>query len=141
MCYISRDIHVRMSTTLKTFVKHKKRHPLIEQEAAELSSDASDTQSEASSDDEYDMNDGFMVADDEIEEEKEMTREDEVFIERRRTKAALDEVYVLKKRIKTFIRRLHELKHEKRRWQRRAYAAKKKKDTCKAILEALRQDT
>jgi hypothetical protein len=127
-----------MSTTLKTFVKHKKRHPLIEQEAG-LSSDASDTQSEASSDDEYDMNDGFMVADDEIEEEKEMTTMDDVFLERRRTKAALDEVYVLKKRIKTFIRKLHEIKHEKRRWQRRAYAAKSKKDKCKAKLEALRQ--
>ena len=125
-------------STLKTFAKHKKRHPLIELEAG-LSSDAtSDSQSEASSDDEYDMDDGFMVADDEIEEE-EMTTMDDVFLERRRTKAALDEVYVLKKRIKTFIRRLHEMKHEKRRWQRRAYTAKRKKDTYKAKLEALRQ--
>ena len=128
-----------MSTTLKTFVKHKKRHPLIEQEAAGLSSDASDSQSEASSNDEYDMDDGFMVADDEIEEEKEITTMDDVFLERRRTKAALDEVYVLKKRIKTFIRRLHEIKHEKRRWQRRAYTAKKKQVAYKAELEALRQ--
>ena len=65
-------------STLKTFTKYKKRHPLIEREAG-LSSDASsDSPSEASSDDEYDMNDGFMVADDEIEEEKEMTTEDDV---------------------------------------------------------------
>ena len=125
-------------STLKTFTKHKKRHPLIETEAG-LSSDAtSDSQSEASSD-EYDMDDGFMVADDEIEEEKEMTTMDDVFLERRRTKAALDEVYVLKKRIKTFIRRLHEIKYEKRRWQRRAYTAKKKQVEYKAELEALRQ--
>ena len=124
---------------MKTFTKHIKRHPLIELEAG-LSSDApSDSQSEASSDDEYDMNDGFMVADEDIEEEKEMTTEDDIFLERRRTKAALDEVYVLKKRIKTFIRRLHEIKHEKRRWQRRAYTAKKKQVTYKAELEALRQ--
>tara|TARA_B110000483_G_C17935936_1_gene442662 strand:- start:69 stop:425 length:357 start_codon:yes stop_codon:yes gene_type:complete len=74
--------------------------------------------------DEYKYDDGFLVPDDEIEEEHHTPRkaslEDEIQFERNRAKIALDEVYMLRKRIKTFKRKLRTMLEEKKTWEQRA---------------------
>ena len=122
-----------MSTSVKTFTKKRRSHPLIDTEAAESPGGSSEDSSEESSsedsdqpdEDEYDMNDGFMVEDD-AEIETPALKDDDVLYERRRAEMAMDEVDVLKKRIITFKRRLKEVTISRKRWKDRAYRAAKK---------------
>ena len=74
----------------------------------------------------YDYNDGFLVPDDEIEEDHTTPNslEDEIEFEKKRADVALDEVYILRKRLKTFKRKLKTMSLEKKKWERRAKRSK-----------------
>ena len=126
----------------KTYVR-KKKSKFVEMEAG-LDSDESDSSDSSSEEDEYNYDDGFLVPDDEIEEEHHPPRkaslEDEIQFERRRAEIALDEVYMLRKRIKTFKRKMRTMSEKKKLWERRAKRlksivdAKDKQDTPKIKL-------
>jgi hypothetical protein len=106
----------------KTYVK-KKNSKFVEMEAG-LDSDESESSDSSSEEDEYNYDDGFLVPDDEIEEEHHTPRktslEDEIQFERKRAEVALDEVYMLRKRIRTFKRKMRTMSEKKKLWERRA---------------------
>ena len=106
----------------KTFVR-KKKSKFVEMEAA-LDSDESESSDSSSEEDEYNYDDGFLVPDDEIEEEhhtpSKTSLEEELSFEKKRAEVALDEVYMLRKRIKTFKRKMRTICQKKKKWERRA---------------------
>ena len=122
-------------TTHKIFVRKKSK--FIDDEAV-VSDDSSD-ENRSESDNNYDFNDGFLVADSDEEESKDMTKEESkdilsIEIERKRAEMALDELVQCNNRIKTLERKLQEMSKEKRRWQQRAKLWKKR--AVKFLLEA-----
>ena len=134
-----------MSTAIKTFTKKRHSHPFIETEAGASSEESSEESSEGSSsedsdeldENEYDMNDGFMVEDDDDsfdEMEPPSLKNDDVLYERRRAKMALDEVNVLKKKIETFKRRLKEVSTSRKRWRQRAHHIAERLNVCEQQL-------
>ena len=115
-------------TTHKIFVRKKSK--FIDDEAV-VSDDSSDESSRSESDNNYDFDDDFLVADSDVEESKDMTKEESkdvlsIEIERRRAEMALDEVAQCNNRIKTLERKLQEMKKLKLRWQQRAKMWKKR---------------
>lgn len=143
-----------MSTAIKTFTKKRRAHPFIETEAGASSEDSSEESSEGSSEgsssedsdeldeNEYDMNDGFMVEDDSSDEmEPHALKSDDVFYERRRAKMALDEVSVLKKRVETFQRRLKEVSISRKRWRQRAHHLAERVNNCEQQLSQTTRTT
>ena len=116
----------------KNMTKYNK-NKFVETEAACFEDDSSDTEETDvlhlhpdSSDDVYDYNDGFLVPDDEIEEDHTThnSLEDELQFEKKRADVALDEVYILRKRLKTFKRKLKTMSLEKKKCERRAKRSK-----------------
>ena len=106
----------------KTFVR-KKTSKFVEMEAG-LDSDESESSDTSSEEDEYNYDDGFLVPDDEIEEDhhapSKTSLEEELSFEKKRAEVALDEVYILRNRIKTFKRKLKTIFQKKKKWERRA---------------------
>ena len=122
-------------TTHKTFVRKKSK--FIDDEAV-VSDDSSDESSRSESDNNYDFDDDFLVADSDVEESKDTKEESKdilsIDIERKRAEMALDELVQCNNRIKTLERKLQEMTKEKLRWQQRANLWKKR--AVRFLLEA-----
>ena len=107
-----------MSKDFRVFVKNS----LVDDEP-EVGSDVISDSSEDERGNDYDFEDGFLIADEDTEN-KTATDNDVIEFEKRRAKAAIDEVYALKKKILTLKRKLAEMRSKKRKWRKRANTAK-----------------
>jgi len=130
-----------MSKDFRVFVKKNSLvddEPFVDDEP-EVGSDVISDSSEDERGNDYDFEDGFLIADEDTEN-KTATDNDVIEFEKRRAKAAIDEVYALKKKILTLKRKLAEMRSKKRKWRKRAnkvkaYAERLERQATEALNE------